>query len=107
MAPVAIILLSAGVMFKMLHWPAGAHLLLVGSLLGIIAIILGTVYSVKQHSGCVCTKVFVGVSLAVAIIAGLFKVCHFPGAGILCLIALVLISVSAILLAICFAHKKD
>lgn len=107
MAPIAAIALSEGFLFKLLHWPGGAYMLLIGGLIGVIAIILGMIYSLKQ-SGCKYTKWFVGISLIIAIVAAIFKVLHFPGASMLCLITFgLLIPAMAIVLAIAFNNKKD
>ena len=107
MAPIAAIMLSEGFLFKLLHWPGGAYMLLIGSLIGVIAIILGMIYSLKQ-SGCKCTKWFVCISLISAIVTAVFKLLHFPGAGVLCLVTCgLIIPVMAIVLAIAFNNKKD
>jgi len=106
-APIAAILMSEGFLFRLLHWPGASFAILIGGILAIVAAILGLVYQLKQP-GCKCTKWFVGISLIVAIAAAVFKILHFPGAGILCLIAFgLLVPAAAICLAICFDRKKE
>ena len=105
LAPVAAIVLSEGIVFKICHWPGCGFILLGGGVLAIIAIIVGMAYSLSQP-GCKCTKWFVGLSLLVAMVAITFKLLHFPYGTVLCLASFgVLIPIVAILLAVCFSKK--
>ena len=107
MAPIAAILLSEGIVFRLLHWPGGGYILLVGGIMGVIAALLGMIYRLKQP-GCKCTKWFVGLSLIVAIVTVVFKSLHFPGGGMLCLVTCgLLIPAVAIVLAIAFNKRKE
>lgn len=107
LAPIAAILLSEGFLFRLLHWPGAGYMMLFGGIIGVIAIILGLIFTLRQP-GCKCTKWFVGLSLLVTLTAVVFKLLHFPGCGLLCLIAFgLLVPAMAIVLAVCFDHKQE
>lgn len=107
MAPIAAILLSEGILFRLLHWPGAGFMMLIGGILGVLSVVLGLLHGLKQP-GCKCTKWFVCISLISAIVTAVFKLLHFPGAGVLCLVTCgLIIPAMAIVLAISFNNKKD
>lgn len=107
MAPIAAILFSEGILFRLCHYPGGGYMLLIGGILGVLSAVLGLLYSLKQ-SGCKSIKWFVGISIIFTILMAIFKLLHFPGVGILCFATLgLIIPAMAIVLAISFNNKKD
>lgn len=106
LAPIAAIVLSEGIVFKIFHWPGTGLMFLGGGILAVVATIVGLAYKLSQP-GCKCTKWFVGLALIIAFTAATFKILHFPHGTVLCILSFgVLIPIVAILLAICFSKKE-
>ncbi len=87
--------LTAGVMFKLLHFPGGDQLFIAGFLtlfMGFIPLLVLDRYKViREQAFQDRLKVFAGTSASVLVgMAGLFKILHFPGADVLLVVGAVL-----------------
>ncbi len=83
-SPIAFSVYVVGILFKLLHYPCGGILLLIGSILMILAIILGLSYALNggKAKGFKIFSAFVALLLVVALS---FTILHFPGCVILVL----------------------
>ena len=88
-ALVAPVLLLMGTYFKTSHWPGANTLLIVGSAAGILLfILLITSFFSKLFTGFErFNSIFASLALIIALLAFMFQVMHWPGAGKLIWIA--------------------
>ncbi len=108
-ALVATILLLIGTFFKTSHWPGANVFLIVGSAAGILLfILLITSFLGKLSTGFEqFNGIFASLALIVALLAFMFKVMHWPGAGTLVWIADIGILLTGIFFLIDGLQEKD
>lgn len=106
------LVLIAGVIFKILHWPGAGQFIIIGSSsLAIYVLLLGGVlnFSLKKDKP---TSVFgsksklLGLSLAILIVGLQFKILHWPGAGLQLIIGAISLAIISIVYAYPLITKK-
>jgi hypothetical protein len=106
---ISIIVLFIGIIFKMLHWPGAGIILSISSLA--VAVFFITYLFVGTKSLSTGIEKASGISGCIAmcltVIAFLFKVQHWPGAGILIIISLIGLLLTGILLIIDAIKETD
>lgn len=106
-AATAAVVFSEGVCFKILHWPYGLLITIIGVVLAIIALVMALVYMLKKPGHTVAKWLGI-LSAIVALVAGTFKLLCWPGGSYLCLLAFgILLPIAAVVLAIDFARGEN
>ena len=88
---VAAILMSTGAIFKVNHWPAAAHMMITGTLVLVLIFLPAALVNHYRTAGNKQNKllyIVTGVSCFVVFTAMLYKIMHWPYAGVALLIAL-------------------
>jgi len=107
LASIAIIFVSLSFVFRWLHFPGAALLAIPGGLVGLAAVVVLMLYWLKQP-GCKVTKWITGITLALTIVAVVFKRMYFPGGTLLCVIDFgIMIPLTTILQTICLCRQEE
>lgn len=108
-ALISFLLIICGILFKNQHWP-GAHILFIaGTGSGVLsAIFLISSFAGKISSGLEKINIIIAsIAIALTLLAFVFKVMHWPGAGKIVWAADIGIALSAILFLIDSIREKD
>ena len=106
---ISIIVLLIGVIFKMFHLPGAGIIVSISSLALIVFFITYLFVGIKALSTSIekASGISVGVAMCLTVAAFLFKIQHWPGAGIIILVSLIALFVTAILLIIDTIMESD
>lgn len=106
---ISVIVLIIGIIFKMNHWPGAGIIVSVSSLALFVFFITYLFIGIKALSTGIekASGISVGVAMCLTLAAFLFKVQHWPGAGILIIISLLALLVAGILLIIDSIMESD
>jgi hypothetical protein len=105
---IGFILLFTGVFFKLNHFPAANLISIVGTLVGVSHFVVG-VFIKTEGERLPCVKVietFLPLSMAVMLLAFLFKMLHWPGANIMILVGSIMLTLNSIILTIAMLKSK-
>lgn len=75
-------------LFKLMHWPGGNMMVLISAVLGIIAVVWGACVHTKLGKLGKGVVIFNAITLVLTIIGLWFKVAHWPGGYVLCMLCL-------------------
>lgn len=75
-------------LFKLFHWPGGSVMSLISAALGVVAAVWGAFVYVKSGKLCKGVVIFDALTLVLTIIGLWFKVAHWPGGNLVCLLSL-------------------
>ena len=106
---ISIIVLFNGIIFKMNHW-AGASIIIAASSLALFVFFITYLFiGIKALSTGIekASGISAGVAMCLTLAAFLFKVQHWPGAGVLIIVSLVALLVTGILLIIDSIMESD
>ncbi|MBR6440471.1 MAG: hypothetical protein IKS44_00275 [Bacteroidales bacterium] len=73
-------------LFKLMHWPGGTLMCFMSGLLGIIAVIWAACIQVRLGKVVKGAVIFNAIVLVLAIIGLWFKIAHWPGGSIICIL---------------------
>ena len=98
------IILCWSVLFKLMHWPGGNVMIFGSCILAVISTILGAIAYFKSGILSKCAIIFDAIVLALTFAGLWFKIAHWPGGAILCMLCLgILVPVSIIWTAISYS----
>ncbi len=99
---ISIIVLTIGIIFKMMHWPGAGIFLTIGSVSVIAFFIVYLLMGIKPLTTTLEKSAGISGSIAMclSLAAFLFKVQHWPGTGIIIIISHIGLLVTSILLII-------
>jgi hypothetical protein len=97
---ISVMLLAAGLLFKMHHLAGAGVLIMSGILLTMISLLLTAVYLVRANSKYKNVYLYWAVSTSIMIVGIVFKVQHYPGSLVIQSIGTGLFIIFTILLAL-------
>ncbi|MEA2043692.1 MAG: hypothetical protein U9N85_14215 [Bacteroidota bacterium] len=109
LALISALLFFTGIVFKLMHWPGAAITLLVGTIVGLVYLVLYLIEGVKllQSKTEKISGILVVITLMSILISFVFKLQHWPGAGVLVVFAHVALFLSAISMFIDAFSEKN
>ena len=106
---IAALVFIIGVAFKLEHFPGAQILMLLGAFLGIVYMLIYLIQETKTlTAGLEKVSGVIGAITMILVLAGfLFKISHWPGAGILIIISQVFLLISSTLIMIDSHREAD
>lgn len=106
---IALVILLLGVLFKSMHWPGAGILILSGVVYGVVYTIVYLSKGLKTlGEGLPKTAGVIGaITIAIVMLGFLFKLMHWPGAGILVIVSHVALFITAVLFIIDAYQESD
>ena len=99
-----------GVMFKMMHWPGAAPMIVLGTAFLSLYVYLVAIYNILSNKGKIILKICNGAGAffgSILIVGFLFKIMHWPGGGVMTLAGMTFSSITLLLLLISFIISKE
>jgi hypothetical protein len=106
---ISVIVLIIGIIFKKSHWPGASVIMSVSALALFVFFITYLFIGIKALSTGIekASGISAGVAMCLALAAFLFKVQHWPGAGVLIFVSLLALIVTGIILIIDSIMESD
>jgi hypothetical protein len=106
---ISVIVLIIGIIFKKSHWPGAGIIMSVSALALFVFFITYLFVGIKALSTAIekASGISAGVAMCLTLAGFLFKVQHWPGAGVLIIVSLLALLVTGILLIIDSIMESD
>ncbi len=106
---VSIILFFTGIIFKTMHWPGAGVLMLTGVSIGVLFLIFLLVSGLTGlNNGKEKASIVIGAIAMIFVLIGFaFKIMHWPGAGVMIIIAHIGLFISSVVMFIDALSEKE